>query len=735
KSRFKEIVGLVTQIGSQRNQLIANFLNIFSIPQIASVSTSDILSNNDDYPYFSRVVPPDRFQAQAMVDVMLHFGWSYYSMVYSEGAYGANGMGHVNRIAKTKGLCNAYLGMLPLTITDYTIYDEIVQNLRSKKAKVVVLFLEPIHIGELLTYIDKYNAQGEFIWIGSDTFEEPDVEKFPETVHGAFSIQLTAQPDYDFITHYENLTPWNNPQNPWFKAFWELAFDCIWDVNSTDNRPLCTNFKSLTESEKHKKTPWVPLLIDTVYAFGYALDNLIKKHCVEDIGNKQDLLHCVQKSDLTAFIRELDFRGSSGIISFDENGDAKGAGYVIKHFIPNRDTGYEVIEIGSWIRTTETLDLYTRDVYWYNDSKTAPNSICSQECGVGEIKIQLELPCCWDCFKCYANDITINNSYCSHCPTFEWPDESTASTCTLIEPDFIKLTSDYLFTSLFVLASLGMTATLCILGLFIYWRNEKIIKASTKEFIYFLLVATVLVYGISFVYLLNPSVIMCYCGRVGFSIGFTILYAPLLVKVARIYNIFRAGSKLQLNLPKWIEIKKSLIITFALITIQVGISVGVILTAPPDVIKRMPVETEKFVEVVCDFPMWSMIASIVYNLVLVLATAALAFLTRKLPDNFNETLHILLSVCATLFLWLSFVPTYFITYRAKHQQMLFSVMFMLTGLVSILCLFAPKIYAIMFIDESKITFSSTFSFNTKQKSNSENGHKTRPKSLPNTTLT
>ncbi|CAH1783327.1 unnamed protein product, partial [Owenia fusiformis] len=75
KSRFKETIGLVTQIGSQRNQLIANFLNIFSIPQIASVSTSDLLSNKDDYPYFSRVVPPDRFQAQTMVDLMLHFNW------------------------------------------------------------------------------------------------------------------------------------------------------------------------------------------------------------------------------------------------------------------------------------------------------------------------------------------------------------------------------------------------------------------------------------------------------------------------------------------------------------------------------------------------------------------------------------------------------------------------------------------------------------------------------------
>ncbi|CAH1792940.1 unnamed protein product [Owenia fusiformis] len=153
-----------------------------------------------------------------------------------------------------------------------------------------------------------------------------------------------------------------------------------------------------------------------------------------------------------------------------------------------------------------------------------------------------------------------------------------------------------------------------------------------------------------------------------------------------------------------------MVITMALIVIQIGITIGVLVTAPPNMTKKMPVESEKYVELSCDFPVWSMIISIIFNLLLVLATATLAFLTRKLPDNFNETMHILLSVCATVFLWLSFIPTYFITDRAKHQQMLFSVMFLLTGAVSILCLFAPRIYAVIFVDESKIKFSSTFAF-------------------------
>ncbi|CAH1783328.1 unnamed protein product, partial [Owenia fusiformis] len=186
-----------------------------------------------------------------------------------------------------------------------------------------------------------------------------------------------------------------------------------------------------------------------------------------------------QNAGLTSYIRQVQFEGSSGPISFDENGDAFG-GYTIKHFIPT-DSGYASIQVGSWNRSSESLKLNESDLYW-NTNDTIPVSKCSEECNVGEIRIQLELPCCWDCFKCHANDIVINGSVCIKCPMFTWPDESTATDCELIEPDFINLLSDSLFLSLFILTMLGLVTILFMLGLFIHWRGEKIIRASSREF-------------------------------------------------------------------------------------------------------------------------------------------------------------------------------------------------------------------------------------------------------------
>jgi ABC-type branched-subunit amino acid transport system substrate-binding protein len=60
----------------------------FQIPQISYASTSTELSDKNRFEYFSRVLPPDNFQAQAMVDVVKTFNWRYVSTIAAEGEYG-----------------------------------------------------------------------------------------------------------------------------------------------------------------------------------------------------------------------------------------------------------------------------------------------------------------------------------------------------------------------------------------------------------------------------------------------------------------------------------------------------------------------------------------------------------------------------------------------------------------------------------------------------------------------
>lgn len=60
----------------------------FQIPQISYASTSTELSDKSRFEYFSRVVPPDNFQAQAMAEIVKSLEWMYASTVAVEGDYG-----------------------------------------------------------------------------------------------------------------------------------------------------------------------------------------------------------------------------------------------------------------------------------------------------------------------------------------------------------------------------------------------------------------------------------------------------------------------------------------------------------------------------------------------------------------------------------------------------------------------------------------------------------------------
>ena len=46
------------------------------------------MSDKSRFDYFTRVVPPDNFQAQTMVEIVKALGWKYVSTVAVEGDYG-----------------------------------------------------------------------------------------------------------------------------------------------------------------------------------------------------------------------------------------------------------------------------------------------------------------------------------------------------------------------------------------------------------------------------------------------------------------------------------------------------------------------------------------------------------------------------------------------------------------------------------------------------------------------
>lgn len=76
---------------------------LLQIPQISYASTAPELSDSTRYDFFSRVVPPDSYQAQAMVDIVRALGWNYVSTLASEGNYGESGVEAFVQISREAG--------------------------------------------------------------------------------------------------------------------------------------------------------------------------------------------------------------------------------------------------------------------------------------------------------------------------------------------------------------------------------------------------------------------------------------------------------------------------------------------------------------------------------------------------------------------------------------------------------------------------------------------------------
>lgn len=85
KQHEKPIAGLIGPGSSTVTIQIQNLLSLFNIPQIGYSATSKDLSDKSLYKFFLRVVPSDKLQAKALVDIVLHYNWTYISTVYTEG--------------------------------------------------------------------------------------------------------------------------------------------------------------------------------------------------------------------------------------------------------------------------------------------------------------------------------------------------------------------------------------------------------------------------------------------------------------------------------------------------------------------------------------------------------------------------------------------------------------------------------------------------------------------------
>lgn len=131
-------------------------------------STGTSLSDKTRYDFFARTVPPDTFQALALVDLVTSFNWSYVSIVSSEGQYGDSGMKAFIHEARARNICIAVNEKVPNSANELE-FDQIFANLLTKpNAKAVVLFVRMEDARGILKAAKRAKNINFFTWVASD---------------------------------------------------------------------------------------------------------------------------------------------------------------------------------------------------------------------------------------------------------------------------------------------------------------------------------------------------------------------------------------------------------------------------------------------------------------------------------------------------------------------------------------------------------------------------------------
>ena len=497
------------------------------------------------------------------MDLLVHFNWTYASLLFSEGSYGENGAKQIVLQTKKRGVCLAVEKKISTDATPAD-YIELVKLLqRHKNARAVVLFMGTFYLRKIFEAVESLGISNQFIWVGGDTFALYRFSKLP--VDGALSITFTSARHKGYEDHYKTLTPANLPDNPWMLKQWEVVHECKWDEDQAES---CHLFIDTPDNPEFTK--WYSRTIDGVYTYAYALDKYIKDICPEAFTDNTILKTCIEGPVLLGYLRNTSLEGVTGDVKFDKKGDIIG-GYDLLQL--RHDGGLETWNtFGSWDMvdglhldpTKINLTMFVPNGH----SSDIPESVCSKPCKMGEIYIQQELICCWECKSCRTNEIVSeNNTDCTECPPTTWPDE-TVTECLPVEPTYL-LWTDTLVLGLATLGILGILATSVIAVAFTVHRDTKLIKASSRELSSLILGGIFFAYGSVFLFLLKPSDISCALNRSGFSLSITLIYAPMLVKTNRIYRIFDSARKTTRR-PQFTSPRSQIVASFLLITTEVG---------------------------------------------------------------------------------------------------------------------------------------------------------------------
>ncbi|CAD5122280.1 DgyrCDS10723 [Dimorphilus gyrociliatus] len=695
---LQRMIGVVGASSSGVTMALANMFRVFNIPQISPQSTSSDISNVVRFPYLARTVPSDSIQVNAILSLLRKMKWTFVSIVYENSNYGTRGFYELSGIAALYDVCFEKVLQVRVNQPGLRQYKAIISALtdNKNKAKAVIVYLDYTNADYLFEAADQVGLNKTIYWLGVDGWagRMSVVKKHKEIVNNALAIQPYAFRIPNFDEYFQSLKPFNNTRNPWFKQYWEYHFNCSFNDENRNSDNYCDENAIIGPENGYEQIPSLHYVYDAVQVFVDSLSRMYKDICGSTNEFCSELRPGnISGSTLIKYIRNSTFTGISGVPFYFQGGiDGPPRYSVLRYTVDD-----------SWHKVgvyTQVEGEYTNQTFLQVDEDIPTlynSSICSEDCGVGEIRKfsgGIGLACCWSCIKCpvWSRVFSIGfQESCVDCPNGTKPDDEQKS-CIAMEPQYIDYTHPVAIASL-VVSSIGLLIIILVGIVMFRFRDTPVIKASSRELSALLLGACAFCCISSFIFLAKPS--RGTCGASRFLVGFcyAALYAPILTKTNRVYRLFPTEPKQVTKKTKLTSPKSQMFIVLCLLSIEVFVLISWLVALQPTSTFVYPSRDSNIL--ICKgLANTSFLVPLIYPLLLMLACTYYAIRTRKTPDGFNETKFIAFTSYSTWVIWVAFLPTFFVFYTIRPIAISLSVT--VNALIAVSCIFAPKVYICIF---------------------------------------
>uniref|UniRef100_A0A8C4E9A0 G-protein coupled receptors family 3 profile domain-containing protein n=1 Tax=Dicentrarchus labrax TaxID=13489 RepID=A0A8C4E9A0_DICLA len=696
-TRPAQVQAIMGETSSSPCMAIATVIGPFHIPLISHFATCACLSDKTKYPSFLRTIPSDYYQSRALAQLVRHFGWTWVGAIRTNDDYGNNGMATFTETAQQLGICLEYSVSVFRTDPPSKI-QQIINIIKASTSKVIVTFVSPTDLYVIINKLAQYNLT-RYQWVGTEAWifdSQTAAMDWNHILDGAIGLSIPKAHVSGMREFMLDVKPLNSPSNEMFTEFWERLFNCKFkqSKSSTGNESECTGDEDLTGVQNSfTDLSLMPIFYNVykgVYAVAHALHNILS--CNKTCNKK------VQLSLGLNFEKYVVFNTKEGDeVYFNEYGDPP-AKYEIINWQPTEDGIVDFVTVGLYdasLPADKQLNLQNKSLIWAQNSQQVPVSVCSEKCLPGTRKVlQKGKPiCCYDCLRCPEGEISnITDSItCVRCDPEFWSNERRDA-CVKKEAEFLSY-AEIMGALLTAAALFGTFMTAVVAFIFFRYRQTPIVRANNSELSFLLLFSLTLCFLCSLTFIGRPSEWSCMLRHTAFGITFVLCISCVLGKTIVVLMAFRAtlpGS----NMMKWFGPAQQKLTVLGFTLIQVIICILWLSISPPFPFKNFQKFKDKIILECALGSSVSFWAVIGYIGLLAMLCFILAFLARKLPDNFNEAKFITFSMLIFCAVWITFIPAY-VSSPGKFSVAveIFAILASSFGLL--VCIFIPKCYIIL----------------------------------------